>query len=483
MSPTKFNCLSELNAGSFNWNIKVRILRNWKGVSNSGDAWKGINILLLDDKNFRMHAFVPGKIFEEQETKLKDGNICIFSNFTIKEYDSSEKFRCVNHDKQIILTNYTQIEKIDKEDGLIQKNMFDFYDLNQLETIADNNLYLTDVVGIIENDTPIADLVNRFGKKQKQVKFNIVDGRASVNVCFWDAMAEKFNDALEDIEEFPTIIIIASAKITSWQPARQNSKQYEIANVTATKFYINYDDKSVLALRKMYSQGKFSKYNFVNHVKPKNETITVSDLKKLPVEFVEKEVICKIKVKKVLETGAWFRYHCTSCYKTIELKNGNLKCYRCYDRNVPEPDLRWEISILGEDATGDIDILLLDREIRTVFNLAVMDFDEEVIKCPNVPQIIKALENQHFAVRVKIMEPNVLKQMNTYYSTGIYAFPKEDLRPEDEMLTPHSTIPSTMTQESGPSYHIEDFSDPNLKSPEVDKRPRRKKKLTKKYCD
>ncbi|WOG95221.1 hypothetical protein DCAR_0414527 [Daucus carota subsp. sativus] len=70
-----------------------------------------------------------------------------------------------------------------------------------------------DVFGIIENDTPIADLVNRFGKKQKQVKFNIVDGR--------------------------------------------------------------------------YSQGKFSKYNFVNHVKPKNETITVADVKKLPVEFVE----------------------------------------------------------------------------------------------------------------------------------------------------------------------------------------------------
>ena len=46
------------------------------------------------------------------------------------------------------------------------------------------------------------------------------------------------------------------------------------------------------------------------------------------------------------------------------------------------------------------------------------------------------------------MEPNVLKQMNTYYSTGIYAFPKEDLRAEEEMLTPHSTIPSTMTHVS-----------------------------------
>ena len=39
---------------------------------------------------------------------------------------------------------------------------------------------------------------------------------------------------------------------------------------------------------------------------------------------------------------------------------------------------RWEISVLGEDATGEIDILLLDREIRNVFNLAVIDFDEEV---------------------------------------------------------------------------------------------------------
>ena len=72
-----------------------------------------------------------------------------------------------------------------------------------------------------------------FLKKNRQQKKYIIEikqtlsffsERASVNVCFWDAMAEKFNDALEEIEEFPTIIIIASAKITSWQPARQNSK-------------------------------------------------------------------------------------------------------------------------------------------------------------------------------------------------------------------------------------------------------------------
>lgn len=94
-------------------------------------------------QNFRIHAFVPGKIVEEHESKLRDGNICIISNFTIKEYEASEKFRCVNHDKQIIFTNYTVIQKVEVDDGLIQRNMFDFYELSQLDEISDKNISLT----------------------------------------------------------------------------------------------------------------------------------------------------------------------------------------------------------------------------------------------------------------------------------------------------------------------------------------------------
>lgn len=49
--------MEELHAGSYNWKIKVRILRHWKGVSSAGDGWKGINILLLDDKvTYSLHS-------------------------------------------------------------------------------------------------------------------------------------------------------------------------------------------------------------------------------------------------------------------------------------------------------------------------------------------------------------------------------------------------------------------------------------------
>ncbi|KAL1827487.1 hypothetical protein ACET3Z_005899 [Daucus carota] len=460
---------------------QVRILRHWKGVSTAGDGWKGINILLLDDKNFRMHAFVPGKVIEKDETKLSDGNLCIISNFTIKNYENSEKFRVVNHDKQIILTTYTHIEKVEEDDGFIQKNMFDFYDLGQLDDIADKNIFLTDVVGIIENDTPIADLVNRFGKKQKQVKFNIVDGRSSVNVCFWDNMAEKFNETIQNVEEHPTIIIISSAKVTSWQPQKMNAKQYELANVTATTFYINYQDESVAALRRMYARGLFGKYNFVNYVKPKYEEITVKEVKKLQMHDAEKQIICKVQIKEVLETGIWYRYHCTSCYKSVEMKNGNFKCYRCADRNVPEPDLRWEITVIAEDKTGEIHIVLFDREIRSIFNFAVTDFDDEVLQSGRVPTILKALEKQHFYIRLHIKEANILGKLNSYYANGVSVCQSAITNATEETTTPLSAVANTLTQESGPSYHLEDFSDPNIKTTEVDKRPQRKKKLTKKF--
>lgn len=38
----------------------------------------------------------------------------------------------------------------------------------------------------------------------------------------------------------------------------------------------------------------------------------------------------------------------------------------------------WEITVLTKDETGEIVIVFLDREIRTVFDLTVRGFDEEV---------------------------------------------------------------------------------------------------------
>lgn len=90
-----------------------------------------------------MHAFVPGNIIEKHEDKLQEGNICSISNFSVKDYKSEDKFRCVNSEKQIIFTNYTEVRRFEDNDMLIAKNIFDFYDLGDLSEIANVNVYLT----------------------------------------------------------------------------------------------------------------------------------------------------------------------------------------------------------------------------------------------------------------------------------------------------------------------------------------------------
>lgn len=90
-----------------------------------------------------MHAFVSGNIIDKHEDKLKEGNICFISNFYVKDYKLDDKFRCVNNEKQIIFTPYTEVQKSPKEDMLIANNMFDFYDLSDLSEIANQNIYLT----------------------------------------------------------------------------------------------------------------------------------------------------------------------------------------------------------------------------------------------------------------------------------------------------------------------------------------------------
>ncbi|KAK1385260.1 hypothetical protein POM88_022995 [Heracleum sosnowskyi] len=281
MAVNRFHSLGDVNPGSYNWNVKVRIVRSWRGVSFSGEEFKGLNLLLLDDKNIRMHAFVPGNIIENHEDKFSEGNICKISNFSVKQYKPDEKFRSINSDKQIILTTYSKVEKIYPDDMLIPKNMFDFYDLCDLSDITNDNLYLTDVIGVIQRDLPLAKVMNRFNNIQSQVKFTIVDGRASVNVTFWDSIADEFVKAISNETGFPIIIIIASAKVTSWQGSKHSTSQVELSNVSATKFYLNYEDHTVWHLRQLLDTPLFSQYDFSAQIPEKVEVLSVDEIKKL----------------------------------------------------------------------------------------------------------------------------------------------------------------------------------------------------------
>lgn len=80
MSTNRYHSLGDVNSGSYNWNVKVRIIRSWRGVSFSGEEFKGLNILLLDDQVCVISRIL--KIFYLYNT-LSDLCIIYYSLITI----------------------------------------------------------------------------------------------------------------------------------------------------------------------------------------------------------------------------------------------------------------------------------------------------------------------------------------------------------------------------------------------------------------
>ncbi|KAK1402869.1 hypothetical protein POM88_002474 [Heracleum sosnowskyi] len=139
---------------------------------------KCFNVMLIDIKKTRIHAFIPTTCAEQNEKKLKIGYVCNITNFTVQPYKLEEKFRCLRNDKQLIFSKDTIIEQIDNRILQIPQDDFDFYDHSELMALTKQTTYLVDVVGIIKTKFKgVNKVYNRLGKDQCQAKFTITDGK------------------------------------------------------------------------------------------------------------------------------------------------------------------------------------------------------------------------------------------------------------------------------------------------------------------
>lgn len=70
----------------------------------------------------------------------------------------------------------------------------------------------------------------------------------------------------------------------------------------------------------------------------------------------------------------------------------------------------------------------------------------QVIQSEKMPPILKALENQWFAMKLEVRASNILKQISSYYASGIYACASEHGEVHVGTTTPNAAIANTLTQ-------------------------------------
>ncbi|KAK1399166.1 hypothetical protein POM88_009029 [Heracleum sosnowskyi] len=103
-------------------------------------------------------------------------------------------------------------------------------------------------------------------------------------------------------------------------------------------------------------------------------------------------------------------------------------CSNC-NRRIPHPEKRFRIQIMATDHSDKMDIILEDREVRTLIGKRAETLHKENQKEKGLPSELTKLANKNVTIQILIKEVNVLNKETTYWPNNIcegYYFSEEE---------------------------------------------------------
>ncbi|KAL8115111.1 hypothetical protein AgCh_021797 [Apium graveolens] len=331
-----FDSIDSLHEGRFNWNLRVRLVREWDSYSSkAGREFKGKNLLLVDDRHSRIHAFVWPNNIQDKKCEIVEGKIYTISNVQVKTY-RNDSIKCIQSDKQIWFSSRTDMQVLENYDNMIPRNVFHFYNFSDVKDLPTTlpKSQLIDVIGyIIEGDYNIRQLTNNNDVEQIQLRFTMTDGRTSVKFCFWDDFATTFDKEVKAQHVRPIIAIVSSCRYGLFK------EEVQLSNLPATRFLINYDHPAVEHFRERYDEGDFKIEDPTQVEIDKPKILTLASIQKLSDDYIKKHVMCKVKIVDVEEKSNWWHYICTKCHLPVKELKHDFEYEKC-KRIVPVPEKR-----------------------------------------------------------------------------------------------------------------------------------------------
>ncbi|WOG93376.1 hypothetical protein DCAR_0312660 [Daucus carota subsp. sativus] len=203
------SCKAQMVTGN-GWRLKVRLTRMWNQMTRNAQR-VAINLIFVDALGGRIHATIPAPYIGQLENYFTEGETYDVNNFIVRRYADMQHGRCFKNDIYIQLNNLTEVMVTGGVD-YIQQHVFDFTDLDALYTAAQEQKYLIDVVGILEQAGPLTHFRNRLGQEEQYVEFRITDMFTSARAVFYNEMAEEFHQAIQQANQHPIVVIISSCK-------------------------------------------------------------------------------------------------------------------------------------------------------------------------------------------------------------------------------------------------------------------------------
>ncbi|XP_063948685.1 uncharacterized protein LOC108217057 [Daucus carota subsp. sativus] len=216
MKLNKYDSIKDLTPTRFDWICRLRLQTKWTSVDKKTKEIWGLNMMLIDDSNYRIHAFASTKFCKDLINQMKEGTIYVLANFKVKDYVGDETSRPVRNNKHIYFTTHTKCEK-DVGVGLrIEQHAFDLFYFGEMLKLAQDNRFLIDVVGQVRN---VRGNIKSTKTDSEKIltKFELFDGRQTLDVTFFDAFGVEFEQKLRLAKQQEVVVVICAAKISLYE--------------------------------------------------------------------------------------------------------------------------------------------------------------------------------------------------------------------------------------------------------------------------
>ncbi|KAL1826798.1 hypothetical protein ACET3Z_005210 [Daucus carota] len=388
-----FDHIQSLDKSRNNWKIKERLTRFWATFSPKTSAIKGFNLILLDDDNSHIHAYVYPDNWRAIDKEVVEGNVYVTENFQVRE--TIGKLKPVSTRLCIRLLSSTVIEPVE-DDVMIPKHKFEFMDMGDLLfecqrlTENQNPEFAYDVIGVVEH----------FKK-----------------VTLWGDLASSVSERFKPDLEKPVIGILTSAKLSTFR------EEHQIGALPSTKIFFNPAIDSVAEFReRLIEEGykppedadKGTSEPLVSLV---IEQTSFRDLIENSITYRDKRtVIVKFVISKIEDEENWWFNSCVSCQAEVEKVDKKFKCPEC-KRSFGYSEKRFRIVVLADESTLVTNVILLDRFVKRVAGTTMANILNEIKKDSSVTvlsTLFKTIIGKEVTVLIKLTDANVDGDSNLY---------------------------------------------------------------------
>ncbi|XP_074377837.1 uncharacterized protein LOC141719364 [Apium graveolens] len=345
--------------------LRVRVTRLWSTISPETVSIKGYNLILLDDDNSHVHAYVYLDTWTVIGNGVVEGNCYTVENFQVRD--------TIGRLKPMLLVLLNHLSKQSK--------------------------YLHDLV-----------------------KATLESHRVSI----WGELAKTVNEDFHNIIETPVIAVVTSTKLTLFRNELQNGT-LPSSKVYLNLDWEDVNELRQRLEEEGYKPNEGS--NIIANMQPIEailEKVSLKDFSNnIAAYFAQKVAIVTFTVIKIEDEDNWWYNSCNNCHTEVEKIEKKYRCMQC-KRNFPYSEKRFRLFILADDNAFACNMILMDRVVKRIVGTTVTNLLNESKKAPLnnfMPTTLIDIAGKEITVKLSLTEANINGDSNVFKAVDLYDMP------------------------------------------------------------